>query len=174
MVAAFFVPTVKTQGIFVNSKQHGEHSYICQVENHDFYYRKVNVLMVRQLLWLLLQLNAHYMIYHVFRCLLYHLQGELCVTGPKLSVFTRLIYCCVAEQKAYHIYIFYNFIYNLTLYIPCIMFQCVDKPTRCNTSYEWSLLSINWLCMFRTVTSPSSRASSHKMCKALVRSCRQV
>ena len=25
---------------------------------------------------------------------------------------------------------------NLTLYVPCIMFQCVDKPTRCNTSYE--------------------------------------
>ena len=24
----------------------------------------------------------------------------------------------------------------LTLYVPCIMFQCVDKPTRCNTSYE--------------------------------------
>ena len=25
---------------------------------------------------------------------------------------------------------------NLTLYLPCIMFQCVDKLTRCNTSYE--------------------------------------
>ena len=25
---------------------------------------------------------------------------------------------------------------NLTLYVPCIMFQCADKPTRCNTSYE--------------------------------------
>ena len=24
----------------------------------------------------------------------------------------------------------------LTLYVPCIIFQCVDKPTRCNTSYE--------------------------------------
>ena len=32
----------------------------------------------------------------------------------------------------------------------------VDKPTRCNTSYEWSLFSINWLYMFRTITSPSS------------------
>ena len=27
-------------------------------------------------------------------------------------------------------------IVNLTLYVPRIMFQCVDKPTRCNTSYE--------------------------------------
>ena len=25
---------------------------------------------------------------------------------------------------------------NLTFYVHCIMFQCVDKPTRCNTSYE--------------------------------------
>ena len=25
---------------------------------------------------------------------------------------------------------------NLTLYVPCIMFQCVDKLRRCNTSYE--------------------------------------
>ena len=25
---------------------------------------------------------------------------------------------------------------NLMLYVPCIMFQCVDKPTTCNTSYE--------------------------------------
>ena len=24
----------------------------------------------------------------------------------------------------------------LTLYVPCIILQCVDKPTRCNTSYE--------------------------------------
>ena len=54
-------------------------------------------------------------------------------------------------------------IIDLPLYAPCIMFQCVDKPTRCNTSYEWSLLSINWLYMFRTITSPSSGASSHKL-----------
>ena len=25
---------------------------------------------------------------------------------------------------------------NLTLYVPCIMFQCADEPKRCNTSYE--------------------------------------
>ena len=25
---------------------------------------------------------------------------------------------------------------HLTLYVSCIMFQCVDKQTRCNTSYE--------------------------------------
>ena len=25
---------------------------------------------------------------------------------------------------------------NLTLYVPCIMFQCADKAKRCNTSYE--------------------------------------
>ena len=55
---------------------------------------------------------------------------------------------------------------RLPLYVPCIMFQCVDKPTRCNTSYEWSLLSINWLYMFRTITSPSSGASSHKLYNA--------
>ena len=24
--------------------------------------------------------------------------------------------------------------FNLTLYVPCIMFQCVDKPTRCEYS----------------------------------------
>ena len=54
------------------------------------------------------------------------------------------------------------------------MFRCVDKPTRCNTSYEWSLLSINWLYIFRTITSPSSAASSHKLYNALVCSCYQA
>ena len=60
------------------------------------------------------------------------------------------------------------YIRNLTLYVPCIMFQCVDKPTRWSSSYEWSLLSIIWLYMFRTITSPSSGASSHKLYNALV------
>ena len=46
-------------------------------------------------------------------------------------------------------------------------FPCADKPTRCNTSYEWSSLSINWLYMFRTIASPSSGASSHKLYNAL-------
>ena len=50
------------------------------------------------------------------------------------------------------------------------MFQCVDKPTRCNTSYKRSLLSTNWLHMFRTITSPSS----HKLYNALVCSCYQA
>ena len=63
---------------------------------------------------------------------------------------------------------------NLMLYVPCIMFRCVDKPTRCNTSYEWSLLSINWLYMFLTTTSPSSGVSSLKLYNALVCSCRRV
>ena len=54
---------------------------------------------------------------------------------------------CVFKFMTYRVYIH---IY-LTLYVPSIMFQCVDKPKRCNTSYEWSLLSINWLYMFRTV-----------------------
>ena len=45
---------------------------------------------------------------------------------------------------------------------------CVDKPTRCNTSYEWSLSFIIWLYMFRTITSPSSGASSHKLYNALL------
>ena len=51
----------------------------------------------------------------------------------------------------------------LTLYVPYIILKCVDKPTRCSTSYEWSLFSIIWLYMFRTITSPSSGASSHKL-----------
>ena len=54
------------------------------------------------------------------------------------------------------------------------MFQCVGKRTRCNTSYERSLLSINWLYMFRTITSPSSGTSSHKLYNALVCSCCQA
>ena len=48
------------------------------------------------------------------------------------------------------------------------MFRCVDKTTRYNTSYEWTLLSINWLYMFRAITSPSSGASTHKLYNALV------
>ena len=63
---------------------------------------------------------------------------------------------------------------NSTLYVPCIMFQCVDKPTRCNTSYDWSLLSIIWLYIFRTIASPSPGASSHKLYNSLVRSCYQA
>ena len=51
--------------------------------------------------------------------------------------------------------------------------QCVDKPTRYNSSYEWSLLSINWLYIFLTISSLSSRASSHKLYNALVCSCYQ-
>ena len=63
---------------------------------------------------------------------------------------------------------------NLTLYVSYIAFQCVDKPTRCSTSYEWSLLFIIWLYMFRTITSPSSRSSSRELYNALVCSCRRV
>ena len=63
---------------------------------------------------------------------------------------------------------------NLTLSVPCIILQCVNKPTRCNTSYEWSLFFIIWLYMFRTITSPSSGASSHKPYNALVCSCYQA
>ena len=63
---------------------------------------------------------------------------------------------------------------NLTLYVPCIILQSVDKPTRCNTSYEWSLFCIIWLYLFWTITSPSSGASFHKLYNALVRSCRPV
>ena len=57
---------------------------------------------------------------------------------------------------------------TLSYYVQCIILQSIDKPTRCNTSYEWSLFSIIWLYMFRTTTSPSSGASSHKLCNALV------
>ena len=69
---------------------------------------------------------------------------------------------------------YWNWVPDLTLYVPCIVFQCVDKPTRFNTSYECPSLSINWLYMFRTTTSPSSGASSHKLYNALVRSCYQA
>ena len=62
----------------------------------------------------------------------------------------------------------------LMLYVSCIMLQYVDKLTRCNTSYEWSLLFIIWLYMFRTITSPSSGASSRKLYNALVCSCHQA
>ena len=63
---------------------------------------------------------------------------------------------------------------SLTLYVPCIILQCVDKPTKCTDSNEWSLFLIIWLYMFRTVTSLSSGASSHKPYNALVRSCYQA
>ena len=53
-------------------------------------------------------------------------------------------------------------------------YKTIRKPTRCNTSNEWSLLFINWLYMFRTITSPSSGASSHKLYSALVCSCYQA
>ena len=26
--------------------------------------------------------------------------------------------------------------FNLTLYVPCIILQCVDEPTRCTASYK--------------------------------------
>ena len=48
----------------------------------------------------------------------------------------------------------------------CCFWQCVYKPTRCNGSYEWSLFSIIWLYMFRTIASPSSGAPSNKPCNA--------
>ena len=63
---------------------------------------------------------------------------------------------------------------DLTLYVPWIMFRCVDKPTRCSASYERTLLSTDWPYMFWTITSPSSGASSHKLFNALVCSCRRV
>ena len=44
-----------------------------------------------------------------------------------------------------------RFIVFVTLYVPCIMFQCVDKPTRCKNadglfavSYEFRLLQVKW------------------------------
>ena len=51
---------------------------------------------------------------------------------------------------------------------------CLGKSTNCNTSYEWSLLFINWLYLFGTITSPSSGASSRKLYNALVCSCSQA
>ena len=64
--------------------------------------------------------------------------------------------------------------FNLTLSVPWIILRCVDKATRYNTSYEWSLFATIWLYMFRTVTSSSSGASSHKVYNALVHSCYQA
>jgi hypothetical protein len=66
-----------------------------------------------------------------------------------------------------------NINYKFILHIH-IMFHCVDKPMICNISYEWSLLSIHWLYMFRTITSPSSGASSSKLYNVLVCSCYQA
>ena len=82
--------------------------------------------------------------------------------------------CRLSELQQTALTLYFDSNFSLTLYIPFIVFQCVNKPTRCNISYEWSLLSINWLYMFRTITSPSSGASSHKLCNALVCSCYQA
>ena len=55
---------------------------------------------------------------------------------------------------------------NLTLYAPCVILQCVDKPTRCTNSYKCSLFLFVLLYVFRTITSPSSGAPSSKLYQA--------
>ena len=40
----------------------------------------------------------------------------------------RKMYCVLLRE--------YSNILYLTLYVRCVLFQCVDKPTRCNTSYD--------------------------------------
>ena len=96
------------------------------------------------------------------------LQGQL---HPRRSFRSQAsVFWSIPSHMEYQIYIFFN----LTLYVPCIILQCVDKPTRCNTSYKWSLFFIIWLYMFRIITSPSSGASSHKLYNVLVCSRRRV
>ena len=91
---------------------------------------------------------------------------EVVRLGLELDHYSAALYdTCIKREVSYCI---------LTLYVLCIILKCVDKPTRCNTSYEWSLFFIIWLYMFRTITSPSSGVSSHKLYNALARSCYQA
>ena len=74
--------------------------------------------------------------------------------------------CSQLKYTTMHFFIYsYMFRPNCSFFRVSInkYLKCVDKPTSCNPSYEWSLLSINWLYMFRTITSQSSGASSHKL-----------
>ena len=66
-----------------------------------------------------------------------------------------------------------NIDFNLTLYVPCIILQCVDKQTRFTNYYKLYLFFIVWLYMFRTITSPLSGASSSKLYNTSVCSCYQ-
>ena len=52
---------------------------------------------------------------------------------------------------------------TLTLYAPCIILQCVDKPTRCTNSYKCSLFFIVWFYMLRAIARQSSGATSSKL-----------
>ena len=65
-----------------------------------------------------------------------------------VQIWSYVVHRCRKTSK--------NVTASLKLHLKVFYSQCVDKPTRCNTSYEWSLLSINWLYMFRTITSPPS------------------
>ena len=58
---------------------------------------------------------------------------------------------------------------NLTLYAPCTILQCgLDEPTRCKTSYKWSLFFFIFHCStcFGRTICPSSGAPSNKLYNA--------
>ena len=73
---------------------------------------------------------------------------EITMTAPpqqkllilkKSQLFIEFPVICISNLKIVgsRKSIFIKFqLFNLTLYVPCIILQCVDKPTRCNTSYE--------------------------------------
>ena len=75
---------------------------------------------------------------------------------------------CIFTKYFFHIFsrrtlcIILN-LFFWTLYAPCIVLQCVDKPTRCTDSYKLSLFINVWLYMFRTITCPSSGTPYSKL-----------
>ena len=107
---------------------------------------------VKELLW---RLSKNFRYKRERRCVLLYVTMRVLYVGGLLRTwhclllilrnlyffFPHTTYLCVS----YDSHMIERLPKSLTLCEPCITFQCVDKPTRCNTSYEWSLLSVNWL-----------------------------
>ena len=51
-----------------------------------------------------------------------------CYNAPLCTIYVHCSSCYIVSTSLNKVY--------LTLYVPCIIFQCVDNPTKCNTSYE--------------------------------------
>ena len=76
--------------------------------------------------------TVHVMLLPVFNVFYFTLAlSEICVRCP-----TWL--CSVVLDFVLSRHVAQVLLFDLTVCVPCIMFQCVDKPTRCSTSYEWS------------------------------------
>ena len=90
----------------------------------------------------------------------FHLVLRLRLNGVMALLLLCVFTCCCNLRGQIDLQPF-----PFSCWMKCII--CADKPTRCNTSYEWYLLFIIWFNMFRTITSPSSGASSHKLYNAL-------